>query len=507
VVVVPTTLEELPQRLAEGRGLLSLDVDPLRLPCDLIAEFVAAGGGWLHCAGLAALRAADRAGQGPARARELLALWPAAPPRPPRDVLLLIDGSGSMAGEKFEALQAAALELAGSVPPSDRLLLAFFSSELGELRLLRDSSADAPAPVRLAALLGEQAPGGSTDVLASLAQLAERRAAQSRELLALLLSDGRDPTAGEARDLAPLKAQLARARIRLEAFAFGADAQREFLTRLLPAGQVLIEVEDPTQWSALLARALDQERVRENTQAVAAAATEFPVGSPAEELSRALAQAAPRALQRIWLAQATPDAAVLWRTREGDPLLALRQFGLGMIAGFASTPAPDWAPELDAPSALGPLLRALARGNGVGAQAPRASLEDGVLWVRELPADTPARIQAVLPSGELLELTPPADFADQPLSTRQAPLAGALLGEPAGDVLQLRDLHGGVLASVSLGESSGGEFWALPIEIGAPAEPAPAGASLAAHPAAFPALHGALGLLAAALILGLGRRP
>ncbi|HUR28878.1 MAG TPA: vWA domain-containing protein, partial [Planctomycetota bacterium] len=118
--LAPTTPAQLPLELAHADAVWTLDVGAM--PAELLRDFLRGGGGWLDCAGDAALHSAVLDASTSARA--LLPLAPEAPARPPRDVLLLIDGSGSMAGGAFDAVRIAALALADVVPPKDRLLLA-----------------------------------------------------------------------------------------------------------------------------------------------------------------------------------------------------------------------------------------------------------------------------------------------------------------------------------------------------------------------------------------------
>ena len=507
LVFLPTTPAELPAALAHVRAALTLDIEPGALPIELLQAFVEAGGGWLSCAGLAALRGADALPGSDNAARELLPLWPENPARAERDVLLLVDGSGSMAGDKFDAVKNAALRLAGVAPAQDRVWLGFFGSKLEPLFLLREANAKPAAPSDLVALFLARAPGGATDIKGSLAQLSRERAGLPREMLALLLSDGRDPTAASRLELAPLRAQLAQSRIALRAFAFGADAEREFLAGLLPEGQSLTAVDEPALLADLVARSVDDERVRRHTRSVPRLAEDFPAGSSAAELASALGLNAPKSLERVWLARAHPQAELLWRTAEGDPLLAVRTLGLGCCAAFASLPSEGWAESVNAPAVFGPLLRTLAREGSPGPQLARATCEAGALWVRGLKPDLPARIVALLPGGPPLELTPPAALADQPLTTRWAALDSELAAGLSSGALQLRTLDGRALGSFSLEVPRSPEFMAPGVLLTrdlAGAELSQPGRS--GHPAAPWVLLGALGLLALGLILGLESR-
>ncbi|MEO6708006.1 MAG: vWA domain-containing protein [Planctomycetota bacterium] len=298
---LPTSPAELPAALAHVQAVLTLNVASHELPVDLLREFLDAGGGWLDCSGSAALHgesplAEDRT------ARVLLPLRPRPPERKPRDVLLLIDGSGSMAGAAFEAVRAAAITLAEAVPSRDRVLLAFFTRELEPASLVRDANRAGSGSLDLTLLLRERRPSGGTDVIAALDGLARSRSGADPETLALLLSDGRDPEAGRNLDLAALRARLAQARVELAVFAFGPDAELGFLASLLPAGRELTRVEDPRQLGVLFARSVAAERMRTDTAVIASPAEASQSPAALRELSVAMVPGAPGGLDSLhWI--------------------------------------------------------------------------------------------------------------------------------------------------------------------------------------------------------------
>ena len=502
---LPTPLEELPAALAHVQAVLTLDVAAQEVPADLLRGFLDAGGGWLDCSGSAALRGASPLAEDKT-ARALLPLRPRPPERKPRDVLLLIDGSGSMAGSAFEAVRAAAITLAEVVPPQDRLLLAFFTRELEPASLVRDANQAGSASLDLALLLRERRPSGGTDVIAALEGLVRTRSAAPNETLALLLSDGRDPEAGRNVDLAPLRAKLAQARVELAVFAFGPDADLGFLASLLPAGRELTRVEDPRQLGALFARSVDAERTRTATAGVANPPDASQAPAALRELAAAMVPGAPASIERAWIATADDGATILWRSLEGDPLLAIREQGRGWSAAFASLPAEGWTAATRAPAALGPLLRTLARGDGEHSRLPQAAIEAGTLWIRDLPAALPANLTASLGSAGEIALEPPIRLADDPRTTRCAILPpqqlAALARSETRSVLELRSASPEVLVSVPLEPPRAIEFTISPIAIDVAGSDSASPTSRQPHPAANWVLLASIGLLSAALLLG-----
>lgn len=513
IIFTLTSLEALPAALDHVKAVLTLDVDSRALPKKLLRQFLDVGGAWLDCAGSAALRESDATSADRTGARELLPLSPEAPARKPRDVLLLIDGSGSMAGTTFDAVRAAALTLSDVVPPQDRLLLAFFTRELEPVRVLRDAHASGSQALDLALLLRARSPGGGTDVLGALEQLARTRTGESNQMQALLLSDGRDPQAEQQRDLSPLRASLAAARIELAVFAFGPDADLNFLSSLLSAGRQLTRVEDAAQLGALFARSVDSERTRNATAAVAGTRDSFTPGSFVHDLAGDLFSGAPSGIERAWIARARDDASVLWRTVEGDPLLAIREQGRGFSAAFASLPVEGWAKAARAPSALGPLLRVLARGRGEREALPRAAIEDGILWIRGLSPTLPATLAAGYGTAVELALEPPTMQADEPRTTRCGRISAEILADLAragrSCVFELRSGTDEPIGSVALELPQAGEFTLPQAQLDGASAAAGSDASPRSqqrHPAAPWVLLASLGLLCAGLLLGLGTR-
>jgi hypothetical protein len=152
---------ELPALLAQLDLVVSVDVAPRDLPQTLLAEYVRAGGAWLFCAGWRALPGwmPDAAAGGGAVLAELLPLAPAPEDPAPRDVVFLVDGSGSMEGAPFRAVQEALSQLVLSAPASDALRLQFFT---GALANSVDLHVGGEAVDALQRLFEARVPGGPT---------------------------------------------------------------------------------------------------------------------------------------------------------------------------------------------------------------------------------------------------------------------------------------------------------------------------------------------------------
>ncbi len=152
----------------------------------------------------------------------------------PRDIVLCMDTSGSMAGEKIEQAKNALRYAVRSLNPGDRFAVVTFATEP---RLFRESLVDADAAGREEALKwidAIQAVGGTCidDALrASLGLL--KGGADARPAVVLFLTDGL-PTIGEREPAVILKRAVDAAgpRVRLFAFGVGHDVNVQLLDRL-----------------------------------------------------------------------------------------------------------------------------------------------------------------------------------------------------------------------------------------------------------------------------------
>jgi len=390
--------DELGAELGGLAAVISFDLAPSELDEPLLASWVRSGGGWLALSGYAFLNEWLPGEEG-GPLHGLLPCEPAHSEPRPRDVVLLIDGSGSMRGEPFETVRAAALELVAAALPSDRVSLRFFTTSLEREHLLKERAAtraeDRDAAQGAArALLALRAPGGTTYLLRSLREVASQAGATETETLALLLTDGRE------RDALPDPTGMATA-VSTELQAAGA--------RL-----VVIAVGDPNR-ALLAALAGGADRVRdghtlEDLRDVFHAELHGPQlaegdlelheaprapGSLADQVHTAGAEtrALPH-LERLVRNRLRPGGEALWLGAEEEPVLALARAGRGRVALFASLPADGWAPALaraglGEPAEFEGLLRWLARGPE-GSPDPRARVGEDGLRVTGLGPGTPA---------------------------------------------------------------------------------------------------------------------
>lgn len=420
---------ELGLRLPALDAIVTRTADVLPVP--VLRSFVERGGGWLRV-GSASL------GSGSVEEVDLQPLRPADEDRDPRDIVVLVDRSGSMAGETFESVRRAVLRLVEAAPAKDAVELVFFGEQLSDPVVLKSSQdlRERDRIVRDAAerFFGVGGPGGSTAIARSLESFAEARERAQREALVFLLSDGKDTV---DRDAAPRCARvlprLLAARARLVVIAAGSDPDMRLLEPLVAPGETLRAVGELASSSRSLAeifeREISKDRIREgeSLRVLPAAVAE---GSLAADILRAGMPSDPASwptLRKYARAKLAPGAEAIWVSDRGEPLLAIQRVGRGVVAASAFDADPAWS------QLLAPLLRTLARGKKeFGA---RARFEEGVLTVEGLPEGSPAQLEARVFTAEdgrppvVLALSPPIEGAE-PSRTRTAParaqdLAGA----------------------------------------------------------------------------------
>ncbi|QDU67164.1 vWA domain-containing protein [Engelhardtia mirabilis] len=382
VQVIEVEAADLVRALPLLDAVCTFDLPLADLPSEALVAAVEGGAGFLRMMGWNH-RNPDRVA-GAEALESIMALRSSRPSRPPRDVLLLVDGSGSMAGEPFEQVERAAVDLAGAAPADDRLLLRFFTSVLQPNVVLEDESGRGRAAVA-ERLVGARAASGPTALLASIEQLAaERRVDHERAMLVLLLTDGREAggPVHERERRAELRSTFASTDTDLRALAVGPRADLSTLAPLVARPEYLSRVADAADLATLVVRAVaDEDLVRGPFGLERAAAPDS--GLVAQALDAA---SEPPPVELLVRAELARGCELAWAGPRGEPALGLGRVGLGRVASLATLPQADWAPALArGPSALWPLITWLCARPGGG--GPRAVVEGDWLVLRDLPAD------------------------------------------------------------------------------------------------------------------------
>jgi Ca-activated chloride channel family protein len=158
----------------------------------------------------------------------------------PRDITLVLDISGSMAGRKMEQARAAGLQLLSTLRPEDRFRLIDFSSDVHTFR--DEFSAATAENIRAATRYLEALDAiGSTNIEGALREALRPAVASGRLPLVLFVTDG-EPTIGErspdalAGIAAEANAHVSSPR-RIFTFGLGSDVNVSLLEQLALEGR------------------------------------------------------------------------------------------------------------------------------------------------------------------------------------------------------------------------------------------------------------------------------
>lgn len=230
-------------------------------------------------------------------------------------VLLLLDVSGSMFGDKLSLAKATGLELLKALKPTDRVGLLLFSEgrrwlHRFELNASIEATRDIP---NLAA-------GGGTDLAGALREgLALLEKQDDRDLHAVIVTDGVTKSA----DFRPLEDSARRAGVSLSTIAVGKDADFALLERLSRnTGGRAYRAEGFDQIPALLFE--DRTSVSRNAFSRETQAILNLNGDPVATVD-GMALLTPRS-----------PSSVLLANELGDPLLASREYRNRAVVVFAS---------------------------------------------------------------------------------------------------------------------------------------------------------------------------
>lgn len=153
----------------------------------------------------------------------------------PRDVVFVVDVSGSMRGPKMEQARAAGHQLLATLDPGDRFRLIAFASDVRSFR--QGWSEVSPATLRSAGrFLDELDAVGSTNISAALDAALDVPSVRGRLPLVLFLTDG-EPTVGERDpDVIARRAGELRGGARVFTFGVGHDVNVALLEQLAMDG-------------------------------------------------------------------------------------------------------------------------------------------------------------------------------------------------------------------------------------------------------------------------------
>ena len=394
----------------EGRSILEL-------PGQEIEAFVRSGGTWLF------------QGEG-----ELVPGWGSVPPigvhnlapmlplevafpeDGARDILLVVDGSGSMRGAGWEHVRGATEALMDSMPARDGLALHLFTQKLRPAALEFEGCEEITAQVQMERhrarreLLRTQIPGGKTNIEGSLLQLVDLRRAQDAERkgLVVLVSDGwQDDTM--RRPDRKVREELAAVGLELRVIASGESPNMRLLNGLVSQEEHVVKADDLEGMEKLLRDQVLGQVVRRG-QDLGVVRARGPEGMAQELAALPLPDGATVSAYLSTRAVEGQESSVVWRSTQGDPVLALAQRGLGMVLCLPTSKGADFLREQ--PGVLLDWVGFGAR-RGLAKEPPGAELEwDGEnVQLLGAPQGTPWELWALV-DGEWVPL------ATEPLDVR-----------------------------------------------------------------------------------------
>lgn len=268
---------------------------------------------------------------------------------PDTGLVIVIDRSGSMSGEKIELARAAAVAAAELLTGQDQVGVVAFSSEAEWAARMGPGGRGA-----IGALRGLDAGGGTfMEPALRLAHEGLRGSAAAVKHV-IVLSDGQSE--GDPGELIRACLRMGQAGITVTTVSVGADSDRALLRRMAAVGGGKhLPVDRPRD----LPRVFTREVQRVARGLIAWESFQPQVHTLAPYLRGCEAPPALRA--RVRLAEPKPRATVALTAPDGEPVLADWQLGLGRAAAFASDPRPGWAGDWTGWDGQGKLWAQLVR--------------------------------------------------------------------------------------------------------------------------------------------------
>ena len=270
--------------------------------------------------------------------------------KPSLSMMLLIDRSGSMGGEKIELAKDAAKAAVELLGPRDSIGITVFDDRAHTVSDLQPTAA---GDAILNAISSITASGGTNMYPAMVEARDALRNSSARLKHVILLSDGRS----QPGDFAALAGEMASGDITLSTVALGVESSTELLEQLAQIGGGRYYYCDS-------AEAVPQVFARETIEASRSALNELPflpqLDRPTNVLSGIDLELAPMLLGYV-VTRPKPTAELILTTEAGDPLLTWWRYGLGMSVAFTSDAHSRWAAEWQSWPDFGPFWAQVVR--------------------------------------------------------------------------------------------------------------------------------------------------
>jgi Ca-activated chloride channel family protein len=309
--------------------------------------------------------------------------------KPSLGMVLVIDKSGSMGGEKIEMAKTAARSAAELLGNSDQLAVVAFD---GDTYVVSEMQAASNKGRIIDDISRIEADGGTTMYPAMEKAFDILQETQARLKHVIILTDG----ISSPGDFTGLAQAMAQARITLSTVAVGSDSDTSLLEEIAKTGQGRYYLtEDPA--------AIPQIFAKETVTASKSAIDEQPFIPQVVRATQALKEIdlenSPFLLGYV-MTRPKPTCEVILATEKGDPLLVWWRYGLGMTVAFTSDAKSRWAAEWLTWPGFGKFWAQLVRNTMRKSDAKGVSVQ-----VEQRGGKATITLDAVDPSGRFLNQT------------------------------------------------------------------------------------------------------
>ena len=254
--------------------------------------------------------------------------------KPSLALMLLIDRSGSMGGQKIELAKDAARAAVELLGPQDQVGVIAFDDQSYWISELHPAADKQYVLERISTMVA----GGGTNIYPAMRDaLDSLQKAVARLKHLILLTDGISAPG----DITGITAEMAAAQITVSTVGVGEGADQPLLQQVARQGRGRYHFCDHPQ-------SIPQVFVKETITASKSALNELPFVplqiQPTTVLDSIDMQSAPVLLGYV-TTQPKPTSEVILVTESGDPLLAWWRDGLGMSLAFTSDASTRWAAE------------------------------------------------------------------------------------------------------------------------------------------------------------------